>query len=378
MKGIRVARRAPAGVLHRKCACGGNAGRSGQCEACAKKQPLQRRATGDAVSSVPPIVHETLRSPGHPLDSGTRALIEPRLGHDFGHVRVHADARAAESASAVNAAAYTVGSDIVFGAGRYAPGSSEGQMLLAHELTHVVQQGSSPGPQSGMKVGRTDDMYEHQADEVAAQVTAGDTGDRANALPGAHRSSAGALLQRQIAEPATDGATGPTAPTPAAPTVSAGQVVNVEVRDGSGKVTEFSHEYPVDLAGNIEFPTAGTVAAAGKTLVQLRQAIHNAFAGGVFVSPTVNVSLSSKTVSYSDVIRIGATLQIRVLDGVGAVDPSSGAYTVDTAGKIHIPFLGDLSVAGMTMAALENQIEGGIRNAFITNAVVNVTSTVLN
>jgi uncharacterized protein DUF4157 len=89
-------------------------------------------------------VAEALASPGQPLDAATRAFIEPRFGHDFGRVRVHTDARAAESASAVQALAYTVGHNVVFGAGKYAPGTSEGRRLLAHELAHVVQQAGSP------------------------------------------------------------------------------------------------------------------------------------------------------------------------------------------------------------------------------------------
>jgi hypothetical protein len=68
--------------------------------------------------------------------------MEPRFGFDFSHVRVHADSHAAEAARTVNARAFTLGSSVVFGAGRYAPGTSEGRQLLAHELTHVVQQGS--------------------------------------------------------------------------------------------------------------------------------------------------------------------------------------------------------------------------------------------
>jgi Domain of unknown function (DUF4157) len=88
----------------------------------------------------PPIVHEVLSSPGQPLDVGTRAFMEPRFGHDFSHMRVHADAQAAESARSVNALAYTVGQHVVFGAGQYEPETSKGKRLLAHELTHVVQQ----------------------------------------------------------------------------------------------------------------------------------------------------------------------------------------------------------------------------------------------
>jgi hypothetical protein len=84
-----------------------------------------------------------LRSPGQPLDAETRAFMEPRFGHDFKNVRIHTDARAAESATAVNALAYTVGRDVVLGAGQYAPTTRRGQRLLAHELSHVEQQQSS-------------------------------------------------------------------------------------------------------------------------------------------------------------------------------------------------------------------------------------------
>ena len=111
---------------------------------------LQRKAAGDAIVDVaPPLVHEALDGPGQPLDAGTRTFMEARFGHDFGQVRIHTDARAAESARAVSAVAYTVGRDIVFASGQFAPESQGGRQLLAHELTHVVQQnsGQMPSPQ---------------------------------------------------------------------------------------------------------------------------------------------------------------------------------------------------------------------------------------
>lgn len=184
-------------VLQRKCVCGGSPGLAGECVKCAnKRRTLQRRAVNEQeVSAVPPIVREVLRSPGQPLDLATRAFFEPRFGHDFSHVRVyasptsllaanpsdsvheqgagqvadrvmqmpepgapkgftpcsgydfshvrvHTDARANESVRAVDALAYTVGRDVVFGKGQYAPGSYTGRSLLAHELAHVVQQSS--------------------------------------------------------------------------------------------------------------------------------------------------------------------------------------------------------------------------------------------
>jgi hypothetical protein len=139
-----------ASVLQRKCACGGGGADCAECRK--KKTDLQRKpASSKSASSkptpgVPPIVHDVLRSPGRPLDAGARAFFEPRLGHDFGSVRIHTDSQAAESARAVNALAYTVGRNVVFGHGNYRPASSEGQRLLAHELTHVVQQGSENVP----------------------------------------------------------------------------------------------------------------------------------------------------------------------------------------------------------------------------------------
>ncbi|MBX3330922.1 MAG: DUF4157 domain-containing protein [Nitrospira sp.] len=102
----------------------------------------QRAAASGArgLMTAPPIVHEVLNSSGRPLDTATRAFFESRFGHDFGRVRVHTDERAGQSARNVNAHAYTVGHDIVFNAGKYAPQTSEGKSLLAHELTHVLQQ----------------------------------------------------------------------------------------------------------------------------------------------------------------------------------------------------------------------------------------------
>ena len=79
-------------------------------------------------------------SGGSSLDNDTRELMESRFGYDFSRVRIHTDERAAESAQSVNALAYTIGNDITFGDGQYQPNAVEGRRLLAHELTHVIQQ----------------------------------------------------------------------------------------------------------------------------------------------------------------------------------------------------------------------------------------------
>jgi 3D (Asp-Asp-Asp) domain-containing protein len=195
-------------VLQRKCACGGTLGPTGECQPCRKKK-LQRKSNSAGAetqnaSAVPPIVREVLRSPGQPLDDGTRAFMEPRFGHDlsrvrvnaarnkdqtgfapaksggdleqdadraataimrapdtevdrrfgfdFSRVRVRADSTSAKAARALNSRAFTVGHTIAFGAGEFAPTTSSGKELLAHELAHVLQQqeaqsGTVPGIQ---------------------------------------------------------------------------------------------------------------------------------------------------------------------------------------------------------------------------------------
>jgi len=224
---LQSARRARAGqqeasiagaILQRKCD-----------QRCKKKKSLRRSAAGPSPETVPPIVHEVLRSPGKPLDPATRAFMETRFGHDFSRVplqaaalalqsrltigqtgdlyeqeadrlteqvmstpvptaidqgslgagydlsqvRVHADARAAESARAVNARAYTVGRDIVFGSGQYAPASAQGQRLLAHELVHLIQQtggvASSASQTGGPALQRQDDPLPPPGPEPEAE-----------------------------------------------------------------------------------------------------------------------------------------------------------------------------------------------------------------
>ena len=112
------------------------------CRKCQTKRLLMKRIeSGDSdQTAAPPIVHDALRSSGQPLDAATRAFMEPRFGHDFSHVRVHTDEKAAASSRLIQALAYTAGRNIVFNAGQYSPKTVGGRRLLAHELAHVVQQ----------------------------------------------------------------------------------------------------------------------------------------------------------------------------------------------------------------------------------------------
>src|SRR5262249_23929734 len=116
--------------IQRKCACNDE-------ELVQTKAMEGATARGDAS-------HITSLQGGQPLPPATREFFESRLSYDFGNVRIHDDAQSAANARSINALAYTYGPNIVFGAGQYAPHTHAGQQLLAHELTHVVQQHQAP------------------------------------------------------------------------------------------------------------------------------------------------------------------------------------------------------------------------------------------
>jgi hypothetical protein len=146
----------------------------------------------EAPSTIPGIVHDVLRSPGAPLDSSTRSFMEPRFGRDFSNVRVHTDSRAAQSASAVNALAYTVGNHVVLGRGQ------QSLPLMAHELVHVEQQhGSSDTAPS--RIDELGSPREREADRIAADVM--------NAATTASPSASGAGLMRMPVVNAGNGTT---------------------------------------------------------------------------------------------------------------------------------------------------------------------------
>ena len=190
---VPAVRQASSGILQRECSCGARTDGGGECEQC-KKKSLQRFGGRSAVSPLaPPVAHEVLRSPGSPLPPALRTSMESRFSHrsnqirtrtarsigcsslavnepgdvheqeaeqvsdavmrapesaprsfDFTQVRIHTGGLAADAARAVDARAFTVGNHLVFGEGQFSPQSQQGQRLLAHELTHVVQQDSAP------------------------------------------------------------------------------------------------------------------------------------------------------------------------------------------------------------------------------------------
>ncbi len=161
--------------LQRKCTCGGSASPGEDCETCREqKATLQRKSAGSTyVAEIPPQVDSALAALGRPLDPATRSSFEPRFGHDFSRVRVHVDDAATDS---VSAHAFTVGERIVFAANQYQPTTKAGRRLLAHELTHVVQQ-SNPGSSGAT------DALEAEAHSVGARASAGQVVSIGGATP---------------------------------------------------------------------------------------------------------------------------------------------------------------------------------------------------
>jgi len=205
---------APSVLLQRKSPEGDAAGMDEECDGCKKGLGVQRLASGTGGPAVaPPIVDEVLRSPGQPLDAGTRAFMEPRFGHDFSRVRVHTDARAAESARAVNALAYTVGQDLVFGQNQFQPTTRSGRKLLAHELTHTVQNADfSSGAlrtKSLSEVGGQASAQEAEAESMSQSISETAPSDADSSTPpvssadGSSTSRSSDMVSTQGCQPAT-------------------------------------------------------------------------------------------------------------------------------------------------------------------------------
>lgn len=147
-------------------------------------------------------VHDVISGGGRPLEPEIRTDMEARLGQDFSDVRVHDDARAQDSATAVNAHAYTVGSNVVFQRDTYDPSTTEGRTTLAHELTHVVQQRTGPVDGSpaagGIRLSDPSDRFEREAAATADRVMADPTPAATTAQPTG--SPGASAVQRQADE----------------------------------------------------------------------------------------------------------------------------------------------------------------------------------
>jgi hypothetical protein len=260
-------------VLQRACACGTHTAGGGECESCKRKR-LQRFGTESAPDLAPPIVHEVLRASGQPLEPATRAALEPRFGHDFSRVRVHTDAHAAASARAVNALAYTVGSHVAFGSGRYAPGTPAGDKLIAHELAHVVQQRGAPTGEGELLIDPSP-TAEREATEIAAR---GAWDRQTGVMP--HLSPSHALaraLQR-----GTDHCSGAGA-TCAAPDACAQPDV---ATSGNGASTRWEIEINIDIERD-DWETAARKQEFGHTYVRFWESNGREFTYGFYPAGAV-------------------------------------------------------------------------------------------
>jgi hypothetical protein len=235
-----------AGVIQRQCACGG---KCPKCQDEAQKRMLQRSSGAPAPADFGGIPS----SHGAPLDAAAREPLETHFNADLSAVRVHTRADDAESANQLQALAYTSGRDIYFAAGMYAPSSSSGRHLLAHEVAHVVQQSSGQEPSiaakslHGAKIGAPDDPLEEEAERKAEEFMSGSQPGELSDEEQRRRSDRGVVqrfIQRQSAPappasnapPSPDagkppapqpdaGAPDPTPPKPAAPPTPQGEIV---------------------------------------------------------------------------------------------------------------------------------------------------------
>jgi hypothetical protein len=168
-----ISRSGPKCSICRKCGC--ESGGPGGCAGCREKQLQRQETNGAGPSAVPESVQNVVgRSSGTPLQGSTRDHMENAFGTDFGGVRVHTDSQAAHAARDINAEAFTHGQDIFFGGNRFQPDTPGGQKLLAHELTHTIQQrNSSPATAaSDLSISHPDDAEEVEAEAVASRVVA--------------------------------------------------------------------------------------------------------------------------------------------------------------------------------------------------------------
>jgi len=230
--------------------CGGVHCPPGTCDHTDDPADAVHRSADESApgSAVPGAVLRVLDTPGSPLDSTTRADMESRLGHDFGAVRVHTDAEAARSAQSIHAQAYTFGSHVVLGAGRFQPGTPSGDRLLAHELIHVVQQSAAPAPAAtAARLSDPADRFE-QAAEAAATLA---TEPSAAPAAGPVAESAAGLAAGAVAARAVAGTSG------RATTQAAGAEPVVHRREETGS--------PVAPSGAIPAPAGGTPATGRPT-----------------------------------------------------------------------------------------------------------------
>jgi hypothetical protein len=348
-------------VLQRKCACGGA---TGECESCHKKQlqahpanlsaPSSINDPQSSVSEVPPTVHEVLRTSGQPLGAETRAFMEPRFGHDFSRVRVHSGALAEQSAQDVNANAYTVGHHIVFGGAQFAPGTDSGRQLLAHELTHVVQQNGETA-RGELCLAARHDSHEREADRIAPLIMSEPVEQRSRL----ETRTSFSQIQRQ---PASDDASALTEEEE-----SQGKTEEDDVHDGDSPVnatpdTIGSLDDEQSLRGTMlseaDDPSADVVAGP----VELQQDPTQAKGGGQKSKPKPKPKAPPKKITSIDVDLAAQSLTLNWSDGTteghkitsGRGNPNTKDDPCKTQNEKHCTPAGDFTVGALGNADTAN------------------------
>ena len=304
-------------------------------------------------------VRETLKVPGRPLDASTRAFVEPRLGHNFADVRVHTDERAVASARSVGARAYTVGNHVVFNSGRYAPQTTAGLHLLAHELAHVVQQrGSATAEPAAL----SSPEHEREAGRVADTLTRGQR-------PAAPVLRGGPALAMQPDEenPQPAGDVGTPPPTAAEPTqAQAEREREVEAVESGGKKyvlyqTEVrfdgSSSWLANNPGNMDYTehTKNWGAYEGKGLPWGK---HN-FA--IFQSESVGLAAVRSFLRKFQGLR-DITLMMNMFAPAGDLQNDPNSYAAQVAKRLGVPvtkLVKDLDDAQIAEFALGIQVVEG-------------------
>jgi hypothetical protein len=343
-----------------RCACGCG----GKCEedlsVARKAAPGPAAPGGSALGSAAAVVSR----PGRALDGRTRSRMEHGFGRDLGGVRIHTDAAAATSARRLGARAYTVGDHIVFGAGQYAPEHRTGQHLIAHELTHTMQQRDRRHVQRAGTVSRPNDPHEREAEATASAVMAG----RAVAPS---RQAPGDVIHRDLLDDAL-GAAG-------SALAEAGELVEDVVDTGADLVGD-AIQAGEEIAGDA---VAGVQAAW-----DLAHSLATALGGGISVSgcgisiaipripvdASVTVPVSLPSFSRSVPVAFGLIPIAGIVNGYGivylnlSVLPSlevqlgpaalnSGLIVIDWCAPTYG---GAISVTYTLAAALGAEVRGGI------------------
>lgn len=293
---------------------------------------------GEAGSPLATAAGSLAQEPGRPLDGATRTLMQDRFARDFSQVRVHDGARAAASAQALRADAFSLGSHIAFAAGRYAPQSGGGQQLLAHELAHVAQQEHAPATGS-LRLGSTGDAAETAADQAASAVGQG------LAVPAQSRSEAGVLRRAPCGQYPAGSLLAMRPCTP---------VSDADINRSSGERELITSVEPL-IRNN---PKLMRLVAAYRA----QAAIHGSAQVQIALPADTKVSSANAAQVGARMFEIQAVLAEQIPLGAISVKPPLGAPRLFEPGRLPRPALNppgqlSLGIAGQLLAAGGEAIE---------------------